>query len=410
MSEKEGTPDVPPVWTKQASGDDVARVEREAGVLAELDGAGVVELEASGEGWFTTRVAGRRTLAEVAQSRGIGHDAAAAALAALDEIHSAGWCHGAATLDHAVVAPSGRVRWCSLGDARRIESTADPSARRERAAVEALLAAALPRGQRHRARTPRSGPPAPSLRRRSTEPVARHRGRAQRALAVTVAFALVAACAFVAFTSLADHGDPLDRAARLAALATGLLALYGATANAVLAVAWARRRTHLARRVAGSLPRWLAWLVVGSAGVAASTATAATLTPTMPTSQRVEMPSPTTTGTAPATPNTTTAATSTTTVPEVVDPPPPGPSSPPGAPSTSSETEAPVPVEAVVVKGDHLWGIAEHALARHLDRSPTDAEVAPYWRRLVETNRSRLVDPSNPDLIYAGQRFVLPPL
>jgi hypothetical protein len=35
--------------------------------------------------------------------------------------------------------------------------------------------------------------------------------------------------------------------------------------------------------------------------------------------------------------------------------------------------------------------------------------VLAYWDRLVALNRSRLVDPSNADLIYAGQVFILPP-
>jgi hypothetical protein len=32
------------------------------------------------------------------------------------------------------------------------------------------------------------------------------------------------------------------------------------------------------------------------------------------------------------------------------------------------------------------------------------------WRRLVEVNRPRLVDPANPDLLYPGQVLVLPPM
>jgi len=39
---------------------------------------------------------------------------------------------------------------------------------------------------------------------------------------------------------------------------------------------------------------------------------------------------------------------------------------------------------------------------------PTDAEVEPYWRRLIDLNRSRLVDPGNPDLIFPTQVFDLP--
>lgn len=59
--------------------------------------------------------------------------------------------------------------------------------------------------------------------------------------------------------------------------------------------------------------------------------------------------------------------------------------------------------------GDHLWGVAEAALARAWDRVPTEAEVAPYWAAVVEANRVRLLDPANPDLIHPGQVFHLPP-
>ncbi len=64
----------------------------------------------------------------------------------------------------------------------------------------------------------------------------------------------------------------------------------------------------------------------------------------------------------------------------------------------------------VVAPGDHLWGIAEETLADHLGRPPTDAEVVPYWRRVIEANRDRLVHRDDPDLILPGQELVLPPV
>ena len=39
---------------------------------------------------------------------------------------------------------------------------------------------------------------------------------------------------------------------------------------------------------------------------------------------------------------------------------------------------------------------------------PTDAEVAPYWQQLSESNRSRLIDATNADYVLAGQTFLLP--
>jgi hypothetical protein len=64
----------------------------------------------------------------------------------------------------------------------------------------------------------------------------------------------------------------------------------------------------------------------------------------------------------------------------------------------------------VVEFGDSFWSIAEEAVAeRTTRRRPTEAEVAAYWRRLVDANRDRLVDARNPDLLLPGQRLVVPP-
>jgi DNA-binding SARP family transcriptional activator/nucleoid-associated protein YgaU len=66
--------------------------------------------------------------------------------------------------------------------------------------------------------------------------------------------------------------------------------------------------------------------------------------------------------------------------------------------------------EATVVPGDSMWGIAERRLVAALGRPASTPEVAIYWSSLVEANRPRFADPANPDLIHAGQRFVLPPV
>jgi nucleoid-associated protein YgaU len=62
----------------------------------------------------------------------------------------------------------------------------------------------------------------------------------------------------------------------------------------------------------------------------------------------------------------------------------------------------------VVRPGDNLWSIAESALAA-AGPSPTPGEIVPYWRRLVDANRSRLARPDDPDLLFTGQVLVLPP-
>jgi nucleoid-associated protein YgaU len=74
--------------------------------------------------------------------------------------------------------------------------------------------------------------------------------------------------------------------------------------------------------------------------------------------------------------------------------------------------EPPIPVavtEVTLVPGDHLWATATAALTTAWGRPPSDAEVAPYWDRLVAANRDRLPDPANPDLVLPGLTVVVPP-
>jgi hypothetical protein len=61
-----------------------------------------------------------------------------------------------------------------------------------------------------------------------------------------------------------------------------------------------------------------------------------------------------------------------------------------------------------VVAGESFWRIAADRVAHETGHRPSDAEVAVYWRRLIEQNRSRLADPGNPDLLFPGQRLDLP--
>lgn len=62
------------------------------------------------------------------------------------------------------------------------------------------------------------------------------------------------------------------------------------------------------------------------------------------------------------------------------------------------------PEHHVVQPGEHFWSIAEQVVA---DRSLAEP-VGWYWRRLVDANRDRLVDPDDPDLLHPGQELVLP--
>jgi nucleoid-associated protein YgaU len=94
----------------------------------------------------------------------------------------------------------------------------------------------------------------------------------------------------------------------------------------------------------------------------------------------------------------------------------PGGGSPgaPGGGSPGGEAAPPSGQEQTyhqVVPGDNLWTIARDPLAevRGGADEPTLRKVAAYWLRVVEANRDRLVS-GDPDLIYPGERIVLPPV
>jgi hypothetical protein len=82
-------------------------------------------------------------------------------------------------------------------------------------------------------------------------------------------------------------------------------------------------------------------------------------------------------------------------------------------PVVSPPTSAPAPRPVAsgptwtVVPGESFWSIAEDVMGERLGHAPTDVEIETYWRTLVDANRPRLLTP-DPDLVYAGQEFVLP--
>ncbi len=70
--------------------------------------------------------------------------------------------------------------------------------------------------------------------------------------------------------------------------------------------------------------------------------------------------------------------------------------------------ESPGPDGSVVVQpGDHLWKISATHLEGILDRPAEPAEIDPYWRFVIETNRAALSS-GDPDLIYPGEVIELP--
>jgi nucleoid-associated protein YgaU len=49
-------------------------------------------------------------------------------------------------------------------------------------------------------------------------------------------------------------------------------------------------------------------------------------------------------------------------------------------------------------------------LERHGAPAVDDDDVTPYWRTLVAANRELLPVPTNPDLLFPGDRLVVPPV
>jgi hypothetical protein len=84
-------------------------------------------------------------------------------------------------------------------------------------------------------------------------------------------------------------------------------------------------------------------------------------------------------------------------------------------PSSTEGEPRPTPAPAAedstwtVQPGQCFWSIAEAVLGESLGREATPSEVVPYWNRLIEANRGALADRDNPDLIFPGQVFTVPP-
>lgn len=253
--------------------------------------------------------------------------------------------------------------------------------------------------------------------------------RALRMLAVTVAVAAAAVALQVAGRgalappSLTDPStwsewlagrEPVEAAlalVRLAALAVLWYLAVAAVVGTVLRLARADRLVAVADRltvpalrrllvatVSVSLASGVAPALVGGRGpVAAAVAVATT-----------DAPAPTTTTT-----------TTTTTTDGRTDPTltmrllpvegAPGPSVAPAEATGPARAQPAGATTRTVVAGECFWSIAEDVLARSWGRPPTDAEIVPYWRTLIEANRAVLADRANEDLIFPGQAFTVPP-
>ena len=81
----------------------------------------------------------------------------------------------------------------------------------------------------------------------------------------------------------------------------------------------------------------------------------------------------------------------------------------PAVPPVSAPPAPPPPGPGMytVEPGDSLWLIAHDVLEGAWRRPPTDREIDPFWRALIETNRHRFVT-QDADLILPGQVFEVP--
>ncbi len=119
----------------------------------------------------------------------------------------------------------------------------------------------------------------------------------------------------------------------------------------------------------------------------------------------------------PSTPPTSAPAVTASTATTATAAPPSAGAPAPALPGPAPANQAPAPDTASaasaartwrVEPGDHFWSVAERVLAEVWHHSPTDAEVEPYWRELVDANRSVLRDADNPDLLFPGQVITVP--
>lgn len=84
------------------------------------------------------------------------------------------------------------------------------------------------------------------------------------------------------------------------------------------------------------------------------------------------------------------------------------PASPPTVePQAATPPLVPTGIEITVEAGEGFWDIAEEQVAAELGHAPSDDLIRPFWSALVDANRDRLADPTNPNLLFTGQRLTL---
>jgi LysM repeat protein len=63
--------------------------------------------------------------------------------------------------------------------------------------------------------------------------------------------------------------------------------------------------------------------------------------------------------------------------------------------------------EVTVRKGDNLWKLSANELADAHGTRPTNREIVPYWKTVIDANEDTLRS-GDPDLIYPGEEVILP--
>ncbi|MBP9115762.1 MAG: LysM peptidoglycan-binding domain-containing protein [Acidimicrobiia bacterium] len=77
------------------------------------------------------------------------------------------------------------------------------------------------------------------------------------------------------------------------------------------------------------------------------------------------------------------------------------------APTTTESTTTTDSTSYTVVSGDNFWNIAKVHVEQNLGHSPTNAEVANYWVKLIDANRANIRS-GDADLIFPGEVFSFP--
>ncbi len=76
---------------------------------------------------------------------------------------------------------------------------------------------------------------------------------------------------------------------------------------------------------------------------------------------------------------------------------------------TTTTTPTQTSTSYTVVPGDNFWAIAKAHVQSNTGHEPNNAEVANYWVKLIEANKATIRS-GDPDLIFPGEVFTLPPL